>query len=67
MIYSKKNVLKLIDEHIETVKNVMACHKRMYENLGKSTDEDGCLRYLEGQLSALDRLRREIEPFKRVV
>lgn len=66
MIYSKKKVLKLIDDHIEAVKNVMACQKRVYEKYGKSTDEDDGLVYLDGQLYALCRLRREIEPFKRV-
>lgn len=68
MVYSKKKVLKLIDKHIETVKNVMECQERMSKNLGvdhnKATELD--MEYLRGQLAALDRLRREIEPFKRV-
>jgi hypothetical protein len=68
MIYSKKKVLKMIDDHVETVKNVMECQKRMSENLGTTHDAgtELSIEYLRGQLAALDRLRREIEPFKQI-
>ena len=68
MIYSKKKVLKLIDDHMETVKNVMECQKRMSENLGTTHDAgtELSMEYLRGQLAALGRLRREIEPFKQI-
>jgi len=65
MIYTKKKLLELIDTHIETVKNVKECHKQVCQKYDIHEDKAE-MEYLNGQLAALDRLRREIEPFKQI-
>lgn len=66
MIYSKKRLLNLIDRHIESVKCTKECVEKAYADTGDNHFADKSdIIYLDGHLAALDRLRREIEPFKR--